>query len=307
MAVRNLPVPPIQHGEPDLDRLRQVKPPLPDLEDQLLYDRDGLRIGLFRAYPDDLHFRCSGEPGEHLIVFPQTSVWIRHHGSHRFVADRNVATLYNPDDSYERATLSRLGDHGHWFAFSRETLCEAMGTTTDDGDRLLRWPSVRTTSAIYREQASIVAGLMDAEGAKTDDPMIRARALALLDDLATHLPGHTEPGRLSEQHRQLAERARALLAENYRDDLPLDTLAQQVNCSPYHLCRVFKRCLGVTVHRYLTDLRLRRALIEIPEGGRLIDIAIELGFSSHSHFTQAFRRAFAITPASYRNRVAGAA
>ena len=305
MAVKNLPGPTLQRGDPDLERIRQVKPPLPHLDDQLLYDRDGLRIGQFRAYPDDQHFRCSGEPGEHLIVFPQTSVWIRHQGSSRFVADRNVATLYNPDDSYERATLSRLGDHGHWFAFPREALSEALGVTSSSA-RLIRWPAVRTTSSIYREQASIVAGLVETPA---DDLAIRSRALALLADLASQLPERAADQRRapSEQHHLLAERARALLAAHYREPMTLETIARQLGCSPYHLCRVFKRCLGVTVHRYLTDLRLRRALLEIPEGGRLIDIAIELGFSSHSHFSQSFRSAFAVTPAGYREQIAGAA
>ena len=288
--------------EHELELMRRLKPPLPELEDQLLYDRAGLRIGVFRAYPDDRHFRCSGEPGEHLIVFPETSVWIRHRGATRFVADRNVATLYNPDDTYERAPLSLYGDHGHWFAFPRETLCEALGPearATDDS-LVLRWQAVKTTNQIYRRQTTIVARLGEDP---TDDLAIQSDALALLDDLASQLPG-TSTTKISNDHRRLAERARAILAQRYREALPLKTLADELGCSQYHLCRVFKRVVGTTVHRYLTNLRLRRSLHEIPEGSRLVDLAFELGFSSHSHFTQAFRSAFDVTPAAYRGGVA---
>jgi AraC-like DNA-binding protein len=78
--------------------------------------------------------------------------------------------------------------------------------------------------------------------------------------------------------------------------LTLSTLSARLGCSPFHLCRVFREATGKTLHGYQTDLRLRAALEAIEGGARLTDVALEAGFSSHSHFTLAFRRAFGVPP-----------
>jgi AraC-like DNA-binding protein len=58
----------------------------------------------------------------------------------------------------------------------------------------------------------------------------------------------------------------------------------------------------VPLYRYLTRLRLRAALERLADGARdLTALALELGFSSHSHFADAFRREFGRTPSDVRN------
>jgi AraC family transcriptional regulator len=59
---------------------------------------------------------------------------------------------------------------------------------------------------------------------------------------------------------------------------------------------------GVSLRRYVNQLRLARALIELRSVDDLTRLALELGFSSHSHFTLAFRRAFGCTPSQFRGR-----
>ncbi len=54
------------------------------------------------------------------------------------------------------------------------------------------------------------------------------------------------------------------------------------------------------LHRYLTQLRLSRALSELPHADDLTELALELGFSSHSHFSARFRQAFGLTPSEFR-------
>ena len=59
------------------------------------------------------------------------------------------------------------------------------------------------------------------------------------------------------------------------------------------------------IHRYLTQLRLRSSLERLADGANdLTALALELGFSSHSHFTDAFRREFGHAPS--RDRPGGA-
>lgn len=97
-------------------------------------------------------------------------------------------------------------------------------------------------------------------------------------------------------------RARAHLARSFWQDQGLEDLAGGVGCSVSYLCRRFKAHMGVTVHAYKHQLRLRAALSCIAErpNADLSSLAYELGFSSHSHFTASFREFFGITPSRVR-------
>jgi AraC-like DNA-binding protein len=81
-----------------------------------------------------------------------------------------------------------------------------------------------------------------------------------------------------------------------------------VGVSVFHLCRVFRSVTGGTIHQHREQLRLRAALPAVMESDDdLLSIGLRLGFSSHSHFTAAFRRRFTITPSALRRlRRAGA-
>ena len=68
-----------------------------------------------------------------------------------------------------------------------------------------------------------------------------------------------------------------------------------------HLCRSFKRCTGVTVHTYRQFLRLRSGLVRLEQTDTsLADLALDLGFSHQSHFTEAFRKVFGAPPGKVR-------
>lgn len=95
--------------------------------------------------------------------------------------------------------------------------------------------------------------------------------------------------------------AKALLQQRFRETLRLDDVARSLHVSTYHLCRIFKEETGVPIHRYLNRLRLREALESLAAGAAdLTDLALSLGFASHSHFSNAFRKEFGISPRDVR-------
>lgn len=95
-------------------------------------------------------------------------------------------------------------------------------------------------------------------------------------------------------------RTRMFLAERFAEPLTLEEIATHAGVSVFHLCRSFRRWTGTTVHRYRNELRLRRSLEPVAEGCELTRVALEHGYSSHSHFTAAFRKAFGVTPSAFR-------
>ncbi len=95
--------------------------------------------------------------------------------------------------------------------------------------------------------------------------------------------------------------AKSLLHEACGERLSLGTIARQLGVTPIYLTQAFKRSEGMPLYRYQTRLRLNRALAELPERDDITDLALELGFSSHSHFTAAFRQVMGVTPSHYRH------
>jgi AraC family transcriptional regulator len=99
------------------------------------------------------------------------------------------------------------------------------------------------------------------------------------------------------QVRRVAE----YLQENYAQEFDLDRIAAVAGLSKYHLERAFKRATGLTLHTYMVMLRLERAKHSLGSTAKsIVEIALELGFSDQSHFTNVFRRFVGVTPHAYR-------
>lgn len=97
-------------------------------------------------------------------------------------------------------------------------------------------------------------------------------------------------------------RAKAALHDCADGRLSLSQIASDLGVTSIYLTQCFKRSEGMPLYRYQTQLRLCRALERLPERDDITDLAFELGFSSHSHFTAAFRSQFGTTPSNYRSR-----
>ena len=104
---------------------------------------------------------------------------------------------------------------------------------------------------------------------------------------------------------RLAERAKALLSP-VGPPIGLPALARRLSVSPAYLTDAFRRAEGLPLMRYQLRLRLARALAELPRRDDLTALALDLGFSSHSHFSTAFRATMGLTPSEYRRQARGA-
>src|SRR5207237_1461534 len=86
----------------------------------------------------------------------------------------------------------------------------------------------------------------------------------------------------------------------------LEQLAAFVGYSPFHRAHRFRAYTGTTVHQYLADLRAAAALERIEAGDApLARIAVELGFSHHSHLTSTLRKRLGLTPQMIRRSLRG--
>lgn len=84
-------------------------------------------------------------------------------------------------------------------------------------------------------------------------------------------------------------------------EVDIEELAKMAALSPFYYQRLFKRLVKKPVGEYQKLRRMAKAAeMLLDRDKRILDIALETGFSSHESFTRAFKRTFGITPDSYR-------
>jgi AraC family transcriptional regulator len=90
---------------------------------------------------------------------------------------------------------------------------------------------------------------------------------------------------------------------NIGDDITLVNLAGIAGYSTFHFARKFTLAMGIPPHRYVSRMRLERAMAELAAGKLpLAEIALNAQFSSQASFTRAFHRATGMTPKAYQRR-----
>ena len=274
--------------------------PKPDLE-TLIFQSPSVTVGTFRCRADHPLFEDSGPSNAYCFVFPRTPVWIRHAGERPFLADPTVVTFLNEGQEYSRRRIMADGDRAEWFGVAPEIAAEVLGTVAPGdlgrGRRVFRRSHGPSDPATYVAQRQLVERL--SAGAHVDPLETEETVVGLLAravDSCEKGPQWADAAR----RQAFAENVRVLIARTLAHRLYLSDLAAALDCSVFHLCHRFKQVHGVTIHQYRHDLRLRTSLERLREGERdLMTLALDLGFSSHSHFTAAFRRHFGMTPSAF--------
>ena len=278
--------------------------------ERLLYETPIVGIGTFRCRASHPMFRDSGPSSTYCFVFPRTSVWIQHAGERPFLANPRVVTFYNQGQEYSRQKLSADGDRGEWFALNPEVAADVLAASAPSA--LGRGRSVFGVShgpsdpQVYLLQRRLVEHVRAYDGV---DPLRVEETVIHLLERTARLAAGTQGAVLNpvtKRRRDLVDAAREYLARSVSRRVPLSELAASLSCSVFHLCRAFRQVQGTTLHAYQEDLRLRLALETIAGGGSdLTRVALDFGYSSHSHFTAAFRRHFGMTPSNVASAFGG--
>ena len=263
-----------------------------------------VRVGRWRCPADHPQFIDSGPSSDALFVFPREGVWIEHEGEDPFVADPNTVTYYNKGQCYRRRQISARGDQCEWFAVAPEAITETLSAFEPAAiDRphspfpFTRGPSDADS---YLRQRLLFQHVSSER--KPDRLYVEEAALSILGDVTrlAYAQGAAAPKR-GRREIEMSEAARDVIARRFRENLSLIDIAREVGSSVFHLARTFKSRTGASLHGYRNQLRLRAALDRLRDPqSALTDVALDLGFSSHSHFTETFRRNFGKTPSAVR-------
>lgn len=89
--------------------------------------------------------------------------------------------------------------------------------------------------------------------------------------------------------------------EHLDEEINIDRLAKLASLSQFYYQRLFRRLVKKPVAEYVKLRRMAKATEALTQKDqRILDVALDLGFSSHEHFTRTFKDTFGMTPEEYR-------
>lgn len=158
-------------------------------------------------------------------------------------------------------------------------------------------PSVRLIeSAVFLQHFYITLNRRDPRALASIAPIVHALLTAAPEKPSTSSAHSPSYGRLMQTF------VNAALARPFS----LLEVARASALSPFTASRAFHREAGLSLRIYVRRLRLRTALARIAARDDLSQVALQLGFFDHAHFTKAFRAEFGIAPSQWRDVVVAA-
>jgi AraC-like DNA-binding protein len=231
------------------------------------------------------------------LVFPYRGIYVHHMGQAETVAEANQVMFFNESEPYRVSHPVEGGDASLSIGTDEATLLElapADFLSTKDRTHFKR-PRMRIDA-----RAQLLAALVRHRLARGTTETLEAEDL-ILSLISRALGKRTSYAASGSTGRQkLVDRAKLVLSSNLGRRWTLAEIGGAVGVSPVYLTQVFRQVEGLPLYRYQLQLRLARALDLLHDCSDLTGLALDLGFSSYSHFSTAFKQAYGLTPLAFQ-------
>ncbi|WFU47177.1 helix-turn-helix domain-containing protein [Sinorhizobium terangae] len=245
---------------------------------------------------------CRGRSAEECahstsLVYPYRGVFMRHVGKSDTVAESNQVIFFNHGEDYRISHPVAGGDACLDVKVSEEILAELApqqqlrSGASISFRRQRRRIDARAQALVALLRHSLGRGIAETLEAETLTLTLIRRSLG---ERTSHGATGTYGGE------KLAGRAKLVLSADPGRRWTLSEVAKEVGVSPVYLTQVFQQVEAMPLYRYQLRLRLARALDLLGSYHDLTALGLELGFSSHSHFSSAFKQAYGRTPAEFQ-------
>jgi AraC family transcriptional regulator len=266
-----------------------------------LFDSDSLQIGLFEARGVSAACGDVERQDRNAVVLSLAGVFCKHDAPGRqaigtpshavFVAAETPYRISFPGAIGDRALILRFGDE----LAPEQT--DQRGETGLASNGLLPAPAMMLRNLLGARLGR--DGIDDFEAETIGLDLLSASFDALRKEISA-----LRPSALRRRSRAL-ERVKEAIAVAPSHKWNVARLAKLASLSPFHLCHVFRDMTGTSIYDYVLQERLAHSLDAVLDGDDdLTSIALDAGFSSHSHFTARFRGFFGCTPAALRRTAA---
>jgi AraC family transcriptional regulator len=184
------------------------------------------------------------------------------------------------------------------------TFLKQLDPEVIDPDRIEILPHfAKSDPLIYQLGRSLKIAL------ETDPIGSRIYAESMSNALAAHLIYHYSTTARSLETIKCADHPQTQQAIDYihahlTEDLSLAAIAISVGLSQFHLARMFKQTMGISLWQYVVQQRIdlaKRILTQLNLS--IVEVSNHLGFSSQAQFTNFFRKHTGINPTQYRKKL----
>jgi AraC-like DNA-binding protein len=268
----------------------------------LLFRSDLVKVGSFECGSDHPCFAVSESLDNDVFVLPRKPVWIRRDaGDFRFV-EPGALLMHRAGSTLERRRADGFGERTFWFGVHPAVFVDTLrrfGLSTSDmgGAQITNLTTAYRLALLLKKLQQLPCEQLSVE------EQVLSVFYAICEARAGQAcaPSNGREGTTTRQ-RRLVDLARAYLDTHLCESVSLDRVAHEAGTSLYHLCRVFRQTMGVTMHEYRTRQRLSRAMQRLIDGdsATLTELALDLGFSSHSHLSRVFQQQVGMSPSSIR-------
>lgn len=262
-------------------------------------------------------WHCGGHGGAHPaeewadaheVVVPRRGAFEWQIAGARVLGDPGSATFLHPAEPYRVRHPLPGGDAGSVFRLAPDGVRALVGDHDPAAAERPRARFHRSHAPIdgrtyLLHRLAVRAAADPAAGAVE----VEERAVAFLRAAMMQAYGARAPAVRRTRAVEAAARVAEVVAARYREPLTLAEIARVVGLSPFHLSRLVTAATGVPIYRMIIRRRLRDALellLESRDG--ITAIALSVGFASHSHLTDAFRREYGVPPRAVRRGAAPA-
>jgi len=282
---------------------------------RMLYESEWCALGLWNCGPRNVLWQQENVIGDRpVIAIPWTSVVIHRAGAENALVNPNWAVFYRPGEPYERRLVSGIGDRCAFFQPSAELIHRALESVGLEGRPgafpFSLGPGVSLATRAHHVLAASIArgrltGRIEIESALTE---IVSTLVASAGRTIRRAPAGRAAG-TRRAHRDLVDAVRMTLCRSFDEpggvrSLGIEEVASAVHASAFHMCRVFKQEIGMTIGQYAMRLRLRSAAERVAWTRQsMTEIAQQFGFSSHAHFTSAWTAEFGSPPTALRQAI----
>jgi AraC family transcriptional regulator len=231
------------------------------------------------------------------LIFPYRGVYVRHVGHDQTVAEANQVLFFNAHEGY-RVSHPVAGGDGSLTLIIEESQLHELAPL----DILHRGSGIAFRRRRLRVDAraqALVALLRHSLHQKVAEPL-EAEVLALTLVRRTLGPRRSQAPGATVGRQKLADRAKLVLSSDLMRRWTLAEIAGELRVSPVYLTQVFQQVEGLPLYHYQLQLRLARALDLLARYDDLTTLALDLGFSSHSHLSATFRRFYGCSPSAFK-------
>lgn len=211
--------------------------------------------------------------------------------------------LFKESDARKLEYLFKYADDTEIFSFLAELKKDAVQTASQYTNMSLYVLSLISHLSSYA--ASVGINLNEIAGADILELIEKTRNLDQLfmwvEKFVKQIREHTITSRVNNAQKILDQAINYLMESYCNQNLTMDTVCSELGISESYLSQLFKKYKEITFVKFLTSLRMKKAIeLLTSTGNRIVEIATMCGYQDVYYFSHSFKKFTGVAPKKYR-------